>query len=53
MMIFELFMMSPILCNKSYEELIDDLRKGTLMGFISSDQDKTIFELLKEILLGG
>ena len=51
MMLLELFLMSPLLANKSYDELIEDLRKGTLMSFVATDEDKSIFEILKHIML--
>ena len=50
-MLLELFLMSPVLANKGYDELIEDLRKGALMSFVSSEQDKSIFEILKHITL--
>ncbi len=43
--------MSPLLANKSYDELIEDLRRGTLMSFVATDEDKSIFEILKHIML--
>lgn len=51
MMLLELFLMSPILANKSYEDLIEDLRKDTLTNFVTSDEDRSIFEILKHIML--
>jgi hypothetical protein len=51
MMLLELFLMSPILANKSYEDLIEDLRKDTLTNFVTSDEDRSIFEILKHIVL--
>ena len=51
MMLLELFLMSPILANKGYEELVDDLKRGTLMGYVTSEEDTSIFEILKHILL--
>lgn len=51
MMLLELFMMSPILANKSYDELVEELRKGLLMTFVTSEEDKSIFEILKHIVL--
>jgi hypothetical protein len=51
MMLLELFLMSPILANKQYEELVDDLRRDTLMNFVTSDEDRSIFEILKHIVL--
>jgi hypothetical protein len=51
MMLLELFLMSPILANKSYEDLIEDLRKDTLNNFVTSDEDRSIFEILKHIVL--
>ena len=51
MMLLELFLMSPILANKSYEDLIEDLRKDTLSNFVTSDEDRSIFEILKHIVL--
>lgn len=50
-MLLELFLMSPILANKSYEDLIEDLRKDTLNNFVTSDEDRSIFEILKHIVL--
>ena len=43
--------MSPILANKSYEELIEDLKRDTLSNFVTSEEDKSIFEVLKHIVL--
>ena len=51
MMLFELFMMSPILANKSYVEITDDLKKGSLMSFVTTENDKAIFEILRHIIL--
>lgn len=51
MMLLELFLMSPILANKSYEELVGDLKKDILMSFVTSEEDKSIFEILKHIIL--
>ena len=51
MMLLELFLMSPILANKSYEDLIEDLRKDTLTNFVTSDEDRSIFEILKHIMM--
>ena len=51
MMLLELFLMSPILANKSYEDLVEDLRKGALMSFVSTEEDKSIFEILRHIVL--
>jgi hypothetical protein len=51
MMLLELFLMSPILANKSYEELIEDLRRDSLSSFVTSEEDRSIFEILKHILL--
>ena len=51
MMLLELFMMSPILANKSYDELVEELRKGSLMTFVTSEEDKSIFEILRHIVL--
>eukprot|EP00347_Sterkiella_histriomuscorum_P016132 403354367 len=51
MMLLELFLMSPILANKSCDELIEDLRKGALMSFVSTEEDKSIFEILRHIIL--
>ena len=39
MMLLELFLLSPLLANKTYEELLEDLRKGALSSFISGEQD--------------
>ena len=50
-MLFELFMMSPILSNKGYDELVEDLKKGILMNFVTNEEDKSIFEVLKHILM--
>ena len=50
-MLLELFLMSPILANKSYEELVEDLRRDSLVSFVASEEDKSIFEILKHILL--
>jgi hypothetical protein len=43
--------MSPVFYNKKYEELIDDLKKETLQNFVTNEEDKSIFEILKHILL--
>ena len=51
LMLLELFLMSPILANKTYDQLIDDMKKGTLINFVSSEDDKSIFEILKHILI--
>jgi hypothetical protein len=51
MMLLELYLMSPILANKSYEELIEDLKRDTLSNFVTSEEDKSIFEVLKHIVL--
>ncbi len=51
MMLLELFLMSPILANKQYEELVEELRKDTLMNFVTSEEDRSIFEILKHIVL--
>jgi hypothetical protein len=51
MMLLELFLMSPILANKSYEELVEDLKKGILNSFVTSEEDQSIFEILKHIIL--
>ena len=51
MMLLELFMMSPILANKSYDELVEELRKGSLMTFVTSEEDKSIIEILRHIVL--
>ena len=50
-MLLELFLMSPILANKSFEELVEDLRRDALTGFVASEEDKSIFEIMKHILL--
>jgi hypothetical protein len=51
MMLLELFLMSPVLANKSYDELVEDLRKGALMSFVTTEEDKSIFEIMKHITL--
>ncbi|CDW89682.1 UNKNOWN [Stylonychia lemnae] len=51
MMLLELFLMSPVLANKGYEDLTEDLRKGALMSFVTTEEDKSIFEILKHIIL--
>ena len=51
MMLLELFLMSPVLANKSYNELVEDLRKGALMSFVTTEEDKSIFEIMKHITL--
>jgi hypothetical protein len=51
MMLLELFLMSPILANKSYDDLVEDLRKDTLANFVTSEEDRSIFEILKHIVL--
>lgn len=51
MMLLELFLMSPVLSNKGYDELIDDLKKGTLANFVNNEEDQSIFEILKHILI--
>jgi hypothetical protein len=51
MMLLELFLMSPILANKSYDNLVEDLRKDTLANFVTSEEDRSIFEILKHIVL--
>lgn len=51
MMLLELFLMSPVLANKSYDELIEDLRRGALMSFVTTEEDKSIFEIMKHITL--
>lgn len=51
MMLLELFLMSPILANKSYDDLVEDLRKDTLGNFVTSEEDRSIFEILKHIVL--
>ena len=50
-MLLELFLMSPVLANKGYDELLEDLRQGKLMSFVTSEEDKSIFEILKHIVL--
>ncbi len=50
-MLLELFLMSPVLANKSYDELVEDLRKGALMSFVTTEEDKSIFEIMKHITL--
>ena len=44
-------MTSPVLANKSYDELVEDLRKGALMSFVTTEEDKSIFEIMKHITL--
>jgi hypothetical protein len=51
MMLLELFLMSPILGNKSYQELVDDLKRDNLFSYVTSDEDRSIFEILKHIVL--
>ena len=51
MMLLELFLMSPILANKSYQELVEDLKRDSLVSFVTSDEDRSIFEILKHIVL--
>ena len=51
MMLLELFLMSPILGNKSYQELVEDLKRDNLFSFVTSDEDRSIFEILKHIVL--
>lgn len=51
MMLLELFLMSPILANKSYDDLVEDLRKDILVNFVTSEEDRSIFEILKHIVL--
>jgi hypothetical protein len=51
MMLLELFLMSPILANKSYDDLVEDLRKDILANFVTSEEDRSIFEILKHIVL--
>jgi len=51
MMLLELFLMSPILANKGFDELVEDLRRDALVGFVASEEDKSIFEIMKHILL--
>jgi len=50
-MLLELFLMSPILGNKSYQELVEDLKRDNLFSFVTSDEDRSIFEILKHIVL--
>ena len=50
-MLLELFLMSPVLANKSFDELVEDLRKGALMSFVTTEEDKSIFEIMKHITL--
>jgi hypothetical protein len=51
MMLLELFLMSPILANKNFDELVVDLRRDALTGFVASEEDKSIFQIMKHILL--
>ena len=51
MMLLELFLMSPILGNKSYQELVEDLKRDNLFSYVTSDEDRSIFEILKHIVL--
>ena len=50
-MLLELYLMSPILANKSYGELLEDLKRDSLVTFITSEEDRSIFEILKHIVL--
>ena len=51
MMLIELFLMSPILSNKTYDELVEDLKKGLLASFVANEEDKSIFEILRHTIL--
>jgi hypothetical protein len=51
MMLLELFLMSPILANKSYQELVEDLKRDSLLSYVTSEEDRSIFEILKHVVL--